>query len=337
MKHKVSVVIVTYGNRYCFLEQVIDMLLSLKINKIVVVNNNSSNESYNCLIKLENKLAKKLRVIHLSENTGSANGFKTGINYAVNMKASDFIWLLDDDNRPKEDALDILMEYWERLTDENKNNKICLLSYRKGHTNINAIMNNNPGADLGRNNTFRAFHISSVFKNLFLKKKGIYNEKLNHKNSAITFVAPYGGMFFHKRLVDLIGLPDASYYLYSDDHEYSYRITKKGGSIIYLPASQIDDIDFSWHSKSKQVAVVRFAKSNDFVRLFYSIRNRVFFEKNELVTNWCVYIINMLIYSIAVFFISLVNFRLKNMKIYFKAVYFGLTGKMGVIEDIKFK
>lgn len=42
MKNKVSAVIVTYGNRYCFLEQVINRVLTMNINKIIVVNNNSS-------------------------------------------------------------------------------------------------------------------------------------------------------------------------------------------------------------------------------------------------------------------------------------------------------
>lgn len=337
MKLKVCAVIVTYGNRFKYFEQVIQRLVDIKINHIVVVNNNSTPDSTAQLNKLEKQLKGVLKVIHLQENSGSANGYKVGIEYAATIKSDSFIWLLDDDNRPCENALNILADYWVSITSENKESTICLLSYRQGHSSIDAIMNNNPAADLGRNNIFRAFHFYDSIYKLFQKKKGsksLHNAYLN--KAGLTYVAPFGGMFFHKNLVKIIGLPDERFYLYSDDHDYSYRITKSGGSILLIPSSEIEDIDVSWHSRQKESAVFKFAKNDDYVRLFYSIRNRSYFEKKELVNNWIIYCINMSIYSMTVFFLALVYFNFKNIYIYFKALYCGLTGKMGIIKDIRY-
>ena len=56
---------------------------------------------------------------------------------------------------------------------------------------------------------------------------------------------PYGGLFFHRSIIDIIGLPDTNYFLYGDDFDFSYRITKKGGKIFLVTQSVIEDLEKS--------------------------------------------------------------------------------------------
>ena len=43
-------------------------------------------------------------------------------------------------------------------------------------------------------------------------------------NSGQIIVAQYGGLFFNKKLLDVIGYPNEKLYLYCDDYEWTYAI-----------------------------------------------------------------------------------------------------------------
>ncbi len=130
MESKVFVVTVTYGNRFYLLKQVIDSALSEGVYKIIVVDNNSEPESRNRLKEYEKSLNGKIEVLYFEDNYGSAVGFKRGLQVAYNEPECEFIWLLDDDNKPMSGSLKILLDFWASLEIENKEEKIALLSYR---------------------------------------------------------------------------------------------------------------------------------------------------------------------------------------------------------------
>ena len=97
----------------------------------------------------------KISLIKLSKNTGSANGFKVGIETAV--KEFNFIWLLDDDNKPRKNALEVLVEFWNKY-DKDKE-FLCLASYREGWDVFkNSVITRNPDGPLYSHNGFRDFH-----------------------------------------------------------------------------------------------------------------------------------------------------------------------------------
>lgn len=106
--NKICSVIVTYGDRFKFLKQVIDSCLKNNITKIIVVDNNCAEKSKKELISLENKI-KELKVIHLSKNIGSAGGFKTGIEKAIKCSECEYILLLDDDNVISENYIEVML------------------------------------------------------------------------------------------------------------------------------------------------------------------------------------------------------------------------------------
>lgn len=329
-------VTVTYGNRFHLLKQVIDSALSEGVAKIIVVDNNSVTESREKLKAYEQELGSdRIKVLYLDDNYGSAGGFKRGLEEAYSDSNCEFIWLLDDDNEPQKDSLDILKNFWNDLKQEDKNGKVSLLSYRKDRVAYKeAIMTNNPDLVLGRKNSFLGFHIIDLPKKVlkvFKRKIGIKTFKENEDTkSGKVSVAPYGGMFFHKNLMDSISYPNEEFYLYADDHEWSYRITRGGGNIYLVLDSIVDDIDTSWNivtNKQKQFELI--ANGNQF-RMYYNTRNRVYFEKMNLTTNQLIYKTNILIMRVLV---KLSDKLGENYKIFSKAIANGLLGKLGKNDE----
>lgn len=333
MEDKVCVVTVTYGNRFHFLKQVIDAALKEGVCKIIVVDNNSKPESREKLREYEKELGnQKIKVLYLNENYGSAGGFKRGLEEAYNDPDCEFIWLLDDDNKAMEGALKVLLDFWNSLETENKKEIIALLSYRfkKEQAAKQAIILNKPEIVIGLKNSFLGFHIKELPKKIFrYLKRVFFDEKMTLNDKDIKFgkvpVAPYGGLFIHKKILNKIGYPDESFYLYADDHEWSYRITKNGGKIYLIFDSKIDDIELSWHvpKENKETSFSIIAKANPF-RVYYSIRNRVYFEINNLVNNRAIYWINVFMYLLLISMIST-----KNLEIIIKAIKDGYKGNLG--------
>lgn len=166
----VCAVIVTYGNRFHLLKQVIDGCLRNNVKKIIIVDNASEKASKDQLMKMLLELKDKLKVISLEENLGSAGGYKKGLEYAYSCPECEFIWLLDDDNVPEDEALKTLLHFYQNLTYPNKEYKVALASFRESHKHYKeAIMKNKPDLILGKKNSFLGFYIFELPQKLLLK------------------------------------------------------------------------------------------------------------------------------------------------------------------------
>ena len=120
----VTVIIVTYANRFSLLNRVVEVCLKSGVNDIVVVDNNSDKSSVDQLKTMEREKP-NMHIIWNSLNLGSAKAFKQGLQFAQKLPNS-FIWLLDDDNQPEENALNNLKAFWVGKSNDVK----CLLAYR---------------------------------------------------------------------------------------------------------------------------------------------------------------------------------------------------------------
>jgi GT2 family glycosyltransferase len=335
---KICAVIVTYGNRYHLLKESIKALLEQQIFHIIVVDNHSNPPSHEKLKNLENNLSGKLKVIHLAENTGSAGGYRRGMQDAYACKNCEFIWLLDDDNKPKEGALKALIEFWFGLEEEDKEHRIALMSYRADREIYKeVILKNKPNLIMGRKNSFLGFHMCETLNELFRRIKIRYFRKIDEidlfkKKYGRVSAVPFGGMFFHKTLLNNIGYPNQDLFLYADDWDFSYRITNKGGKIILLLNSVIEDLEKSWHRKNKEslFKIYLLEDLEDF-RLYYYVRNRVYFERKYLVENPVVYFFNKLKLLSIVGLFGAIKKR-NNIRIIRKAIRDGNKGKLGRFE-----
>ena len=300
VQQNVGVVTLTYGDRFKYISKNIEATLAFEqVSKMVVVANGVGEAT---LLKL-NQLSQnqpRLIICDLGYNSGSAKGFNEGIERILKENI-EFIWLIDDDNLPQNDSLDQLLTNWELLNEENKP-LFSLVSYRPDRSIYKeAIQGNNAYLMLGPENSFLGFHLANKIERLFFKDNDIDKSKKTGKVA----VAPYGGMFFRKELIKLIGLPNESFFLYADDHDFSYRITRKGGEIILILDSVLLDLETSFHLKKQKKAIkTRFFSTNSKDAIFYSVRNNIRFGYN-FIKNSTVYNFNKYIYLALLFFIMI--------------------------------
>lgn len=299
---KYFAVTVTYGDRIKYLEEVVSALLAQRIDAIVIVINGSSGK---CTSQIKTLFRQhgNITLIDLGENTGSANGFSEGMNYAYR-NGADFIWLLDDDNKPQAGALNALKNNWEVFNPDNLK-LVSLLSYRSDRNVYrDAIQAKNPFFMLGPKNSFLGFDLVSKLKNAFSKSKIENDTSITEGNVA---VAPYGGMFFNRHLIDVIGYPDKDFFLYADDHDFSYRITQKEGEILLVLDSRLIDLETSFHlKKTSRIFNTRFFGTDSKDAIYYSVRNNVFFEKH-FVLNRFLYGINKYLYIFLLSFMMILH------------------------------
>lgn len=199
----VAAITVTY-NRTRTLEKCLTALLaqSRKVDEIIVVDNNSSDEEKK---KIRNLIAScdNVRLVELDDNMGGAGGFEAGMREAKKLDP-DWYWLMDDDAYPREDCLEKLLAYGKKLPDAGG---VCPVIY---------------GVDLERFQMFHHKKLSRVMlKNIPVSKS--YQE-LNEitKEDANAFVGP----LFSKKAVNELGIADGSLFIYGDDTEYTYRVSR---------------------------------------------------------------------------------------------------------------
>ncbi len=201
----VIAIVVTY-NRQKLLAECVNALRNQtrRIDKILIINNGSVDNT-------ELWLRQQTDLDFVTQkNIGSGGGFNTGIQLAYEKKF-DWVWLMDDDGHPKEDALENLLEGAEE--------KMCLRNC--------AVINKED-------------------RRSFVWKTGNYTtiEEVNEEIIQ-NFAHPFNGTLIHHELIKKVGLPKKELFIWGDETEYYHRIiTKhkipfytKTNSIHYHPAS----------------------------------------------------------------------------------------------------
>lgn len=339
MNPKVCIVIVTYGKRWDFLSSVLSSVHKLpSVQRIIVVDNASE---YNLIESISNNNFDKVEVVSFYQNYGSAYGYKVGIERA-SLSDCNYIWLLDDDNKPMENALDELWKNYIQLVQSIDKQKLALLSLREDRADYkkSALYGKSSPFFPILNSVF-GFHfkqipqkiLKKIYRKIIERSNSIKDEKYVSHPVQIPY-APYGGLFFHKNIIDLIQLPNEKFYLYSDDHEFTYRLTKKGGKIFLIPSSQIKDIDISWHIKEKSNLFRTLLNSSSSSRVYYTVRNRIYFEMKDLIQNKRVYQTNLFLFRSILRLYSILTNNYKRYNLINHAIQAALRGELGKNENI---
>jgi GT2 family glycosyltransferase len=275
-------------------------LIELNVYKIIIVDNNSTPESKVGFKLLARQHQARISVITLSENKGSAGGFKCGLQFAHSQADCQFIWLLDDDNLPESNALTSQISSYQ-----NRASECCLISLRKTRATYRNIRNE---TDVKRKfkpkNSFIHFSLRHyIFKRL------LHSFDTRNQDMIAVPYGPYGGMFFRKTLLDTIGYPNEKMFLYMDDHEFSHRIVKAGLTLFLNRKSIINDMEVSWPGKKKNRFFSRFmtAVNGDETKVFYLIRNSIYLERKHFVTNTWEYSLNRMIYKVIFYSLCIVT------------------------------
>ena len=208
MTHEsVAVVIVTF-NRADLLVGMLDGLAhqTRAPDAVFVIDNASSDHTRGVLAR--NDLP--LRVTHSDENLGGAGGFRLGVQLAYDA-GFDRIWLMDDDVVPAPDCLAVLMAQDEA----------CLMSVRED-TRGDLVEKAAVDFDLRHPLAIKPKRASVESR---------YGDRASMPARVELQNVAFEGFMVRREVVDAVGLPDASYFIFYDDVDYAIRVRRAGWRI----------------------------------------------------------------------------------------------------------
>lgn len=234
---KVLSIIVTY-NRVNLLERCVSAVQkqSYKNNELLVINNSSTDTT-------EAYLTGQNINFVTQENTGSAGGWNRGMEEGWKGDF-DFLWMMDDDGYPDENALQKLVPY---LNQSNNNIAVSSLVVKE---------------DKKRELVFPLPKLnSSGFPILFsLKRKYNLIDELKH-TTTYPYIHPFNGTLIDLKKTKEIGNIDTTYFMFGDETDYFYRMKKMGVVLTVLEALHFHP-DVSKRKVEKK-------------KVFYFIRNTI--------------------------------------------------------------
>ncbi|WP_184544767.1 glycosyltransferase [Mucilaginibacter sp. FT3.2] len=333
IKYKVCVLTVTYANRWQFLEQVLNRLLSLaQVTQVVVVNNASV---YSVDTKVAGLNNNRVTVLNNTENIGSAGGYKQAIEYAYLQTDADMVWLLDDDNLPDEHALATLLTRWDEIAGANNKKALyCLREDRLPHVKI--ARGESPERYYLVPDNFMGFSVFNILKNRGYKKNDRFGKDVPYKDKAVMPYVPYGGLLMHRSLIEVIGYPDEQFFVYVDDSEYTYRITQSGATIWLIPACKVIDVDTSQGINYQAKPFHSHLLDLWSFRTYYSVRNRMYFYAKVAGSSAFVFGLNKSLYLFYLWVVSILSGKRGEYSKLVSAVNDGLRGKLGKATPEKF-
>ena len=203
--------VVVAWNRRDLLAQTLDALAvqTRPLDALVVIDNASTDDS----AALAGEHPTVTEVLTLPTNTGGAGGFAAGIARAVASQGADLVWVMDDDTVPTPTALAELVaaraRYPGRVTVAASR-----ADWRDGREHPMNRPRPRPGAsrvEVGAARLAGAYPIRS---------------------------ASFVSILIDAEAIGRHGLPQADYFLWNDDFEYTARLLRDGVGL-YVPASRV--------------------------------------------------------------------------------------------------
>lgn len=245
---KINCVVVTY-NRVDLLKDNIKSILNqtYKINKIIIINNNST-DSTNEFLKLytDNPL---FEIYNLKENIGGAGGFSYGIRKAYEA-CCDWVWLMDDDTIPNNDALEKL------VIASQVDDKIGFVCSKVLWTNGDIHKMNIP-----------SFSYDKDFPLHF------YTNKVD---AMVINAASFVSLLVKSSVIKHVGLPIKEFFIWTDDFEFTQRMFKNGFIGLYADKSIVIH-----KTPYNYVSDIITAPKETRWKFFYGVRNELFIRKRK--------------------------------------------------------
>jgi GT2 family glycosyltransferase len=244
---KVVVITVTY-NDAIYMKKCVDALISqtYPISQIIIVDNNSNKENAEIINEILERNADKLIVLHLEENLGGAGGFQKGMEYAKDNLAPDWYWIMDADAYPRENCLK------------------KLLLHKDDKPNIGYLAPLIYGVDLQQ---YQWYHHKKLAKYLD-RDIPLFNNYSDVPDVSEIVADAFVGPLFSKKAVEKVGVADGSLFIYGDDLEYTYRVTRDFDALLIKDAV-INHRD--------QPAANGMQQPKNWWKDYYMYRNRILF------------------------------------------------------------
>lgn len=245
MIRKTAAIVVTY-NRKELLQQNIEALLKQTVRdtlEIIIIDNASTDGTFEALDKYV--INNEIIYINTGSNLGGAGGFQYGIRYAAEQDY-EFVWVMDDDCIPEENALEKLYEADEKLEGNY------------GYLSSKVLWKDGTICQMNRQR----------------KTVTQYNKDFESNYVPIK-MASFVSLFIPVNIVKIIGLPIKEFFIWTDDWEYTRRISRTYES--YLINSSV----VIHKSKNNIGANIATEEPGRLERFKYLYRNDVYLYRRE--------------------------------------------------------
>lgn len=259
---KVMAVVVTY-NRKELLKECINALLKQDYDNCdVLIVDNASTDGTKEYIKDELK-NKRVHYSNTGSNLGGAGGFNYGIKEAYKI-GCDYIWIMDDDCIVHNDSLTKLL-----AADKKLNGDYGFLSSKV----------------LWKDDTICKMNIQKTKMTKWLKDYDTNYQPI--------VLASFVSLFLKKEVVEEFGLPIKEFFIWTDDWEYTRRISKNK-KCYYISDSIVTH-------KSKENVGASIATVDDRLERFkYLYRNDCVLYRGEGIKGWFLLKIRLMIHKLRV-------------------------------------
>lgn len=244
----INCVVVTY-NRLNLLKECLQAVeqQTIPCQRIIVIDNCSTDGTHDFLKQYRTR--PQYHIIRTERNMGGAGGFSIGIKTSV-LDGADYTWIMDDDTIPSPTALEFLIK---TITSSDDIGFVCSkVNWTDGTTHLRNI----PGG------------LHKTENNHLIKGKGI----TAYPCEVCTFVS----VLFSSRAVYKVGLPIKEFFIWFDDIEYTYRITKSGFKNYYVEQSVVVHKTPDMFNPTIEQAPVSMVS-----RFYYQTRNTCYFKHRE--------------------------------------------------------
>ncbi|TAM78883.1 MAG: glycosyltransferase [Acidobacteria bacterium] len=303
---RIAAVVVTY-NRRALLEACLNSLIrqDRSLNEILVIDNASTDDTAKALGEKYNG---KVTHVRLEENVGGAGGFYEGIRLAYE-KGHDWIWVMDDDIEAVSDSLRALTE-----SPAFNDPSVGFLASLVLDSNLKA-----------QTFPYRRFN------RLMAACPAINEDSLGQPLVPIEAAGFLGGMI-RREAIDAVGLPLKDLFIYWDDTEFIYRISRRF-KVFLVPASKVVH-KYVWAPppRSSILEVIKRGSAlplTEAWRFYYNLRNSIFI-RTRYVKPWLAPLVPVLALSrplgaVIVFH----DHKIARCKILCRAAFDGILGRLG--------
>jgi GT2 family glycosyltransferase len=206
----VTAVIVTYNRKDLLLQCLAALFGQTRQPDQILIVDNASTDGTCAALAAQGWLAReKVKLLALESNIGGAGGFATALQYSLTQDRPAWIWLMDDDALPRPDALEVL----------------CATA----------------GEDYG--NIYGSLAVAGeecAWGTRLVDGNALIIQAQDMPSVAKFMTLPFLGFFVHTDLVLKIGLPEAEFFISSDDLEYCMRAKHHGADVICVSQSRIE-------------------------------------------------------------------------------------------------
>lgn len=256
---RIAAIVVTY-NRKELLKQCLEKLQNQSVSLDILVIDNASTDGTEELFQ---NVDKNIVYYNTGSNLGGAGGFNYGMRKAYEL-GYDLFWLMDDDTLPYENALEELLKAKDELGNT-------------GFLSSVAVWNN------------------GELCNMNIQRTGINKKDIDYSrkyNSVI--MATFVSFFVSREIVKEFGLPITDFVIWSDDLEYSRRISKKYPCYVVSTSKVL-------HKMGSNAKVgIETEEESRLWRYKLVYRNEVFVFRREGIKGWFYLVSRMLLHSLRI-------------------------------------